>query len=316
MAEHDLLEIGQQLQAARERQDISLEQAEADTRIRLKYLAAMEAGDFDALPNRVVARGFLRSYARYLGLDPQPLLERLESVYPSPLAEPLQRPSREHGPHVLDMDLGRPVGMRWARVFWVILLLALAGVGFYWLWLQGYVPWGWGFAGPRSTPTAPPTVVPSPTWTLPPPTHAPAVISPTPLPQPTPTFTATPRPTSRPQVTPTHTATPRPTSTVQPSPVAKVDKVHVRLEITDRTWLRVLVDGRVMKVGLVEPQTTLEWEGKRVEIRTGNAGGVHMFLNGEDLGVLGRRGEVQHWIFYVQDNEIIRVTPTPTPTMS
>ncbi len=79
MTKSDLTEIGEQLRAARESQQISLEQVEAETRIRLKFLVAMEAGDFDALPNPVVARGFLRSYATYLGLDPTPLLDALET---------------------------------------------------------------------------------------------------------------------------------------------------------------------------------------------------------------------------------------------
>lgn len=66
--------IGQQLRQAREAQNISLEQAAQATRMRLRYLQALEAGDFGSLPSGAQARGFLRSYADYLHLDVAPLL--------------------------------------------------------------------------------------------------------------------------------------------------------------------------------------------------------------------------------------------------
>jgi cytoskeletal protein RodZ len=70
--------IGQILQAAREDQQLTLEQVSASTHIRLHYLKAMEAGDFDSLPSRVQMKGFLRSYAGLLGLDVNVLVEILE----------------------------------------------------------------------------------------------------------------------------------------------------------------------------------------------------------------------------------------------
>jgi len=70
--------IGQILQAAREDRQLTLEQVSAATHIRLHYLQAMEAGDFDALPSRVQMKGFLRSYASQLGLDENVLLDLLE----------------------------------------------------------------------------------------------------------------------------------------------------------------------------------------------------------------------------------------------
>lgn len=66
-----MFEIGSNLQEARARRCIDLVVAEEDTKIRSKYLAALEAEDFEVLPGAVFVRGFLRTYARYLGLDPQ-----------------------------------------------------------------------------------------------------------------------------------------------------------------------------------------------------------------------------------------------------
>ena len=64
-----MFEIGHSLRAARERQGIGLPEAELATKIRAKYIRALEEEDFDALPADTYARGFLRTYADYLGLD-------------------------------------------------------------------------------------------------------------------------------------------------------------------------------------------------------------------------------------------------------
>ncbi|HVM16734.1 MAG TPA: helix-turn-helix domain-containing protein, partial [Gaiellaceae bacterium] len=61
--------IGSSLRARREQLGLTLQRAEAETRIRSRYLAALEEERFDDLPAEAYARGFLRSYATYLGLD-------------------------------------------------------------------------------------------------------------------------------------------------------------------------------------------------------------------------------------------------------
>jgi len=85
--------IGNILRASREDRGLSLEQVSADTHIRLHYLQAMEAGDFDAMPSRVQMKGFLRSYASLLGLDEKVLLEMLDRgpglMVASPEANPI-----------------------------------------------------------------------------------------------------------------------------------------------------------------------------------------------------------------------------------
>jgi cytoskeletal protein RodZ len=68
--------LGQVLLAARERKGVDLYRAERDTKIRAKYLEALEQGDFRALPGQVYTKGFLRNYALYLGLDPDGVLEQ------------------------------------------------------------------------------------------------------------------------------------------------------------------------------------------------------------------------------------------------
>jgi cytoskeletal protein RodZ len=66
--------LPERLLAARERKGVDLYRAERDTKIRSRYLAALERGDWRELPGSVYTKGFLRNYALYLGLDPDEVL--------------------------------------------------------------------------------------------------------------------------------------------------------------------------------------------------------------------------------------------------
>jgi cytoskeletal protein RodZ len=72
-------ELGNTLSRARRARAITLEDVERDTHVSRRYLQALENEDFSSFPAPVYARGFLRTYARYLGLNPEELLR----VFPS-----------------------------------------------------------------------------------------------------------------------------------------------------------------------------------------------------------------------------------------
>ncbi|HLY15114.1 MAG TPA: helix-turn-helix domain-containing protein, partial [Candidatus Limnocylindrales bacterium] len=69
-----LASLPERLLTARERKGVDLFRAERDTKIRARYLAALERGDYRELPGAVYTKGFLRNYALYLGLDPDEVL--------------------------------------------------------------------------------------------------------------------------------------------------------------------------------------------------------------------------------------------------
>ena len=69
--------VGETLQLARERKGVDLFRAERDTKIRLRYLSALEDGAYEELPAPVYTKGFLRNYAIYLGLEPEELARAL-----------------------------------------------------------------------------------------------------------------------------------------------------------------------------------------------------------------------------------------------
>ena len=95
-----MFEIGSSLREARERQELDLSRIERDTRIRPKFLQALEDEQFDRLPAPAYARGFLRTYADYLGLDAQRFVDEYNAHF-APAEEPqaaapvrIRRPGR------------------------------------------------------------------------------------------------------------------------------------------------------------------------------------------------------------------------------
>src|SRR5262245_60093583 len=78
--------VGEILQTARESKGVDLARAERETKIRARHLAALESGDFSALPAQVYAKGFLRNYSTYLGLDAEEVLQRWRREVAQPAA--------------------------------------------------------------------------------------------------------------------------------------------------------------------------------------------------------------------------------------
>ncbi|NTW06094.1 MAG: helix-turn-helix domain-containing protein [Peptococcaceae bacterium] len=81
------MNIGNVLKEARETKGLSLEAIEEQTNIRKKYLDALENENYELLPGRVYARGFLRNYASFLGLDHRIILKEFDQRYPVPITD-------------------------------------------------------------------------------------------------------------------------------------------------------------------------------------------------------------------------------------
>jgi len=148
-----MYEIVNSLREARVRQGIDYPTAEAGTRIRTRYLRAMEDEDFDLLPDPSYVRGFLRAYASYLGIDPALVLDEYESRY-GVLAHALSPEGRRRAQRRADRGPRR----REAQLLW----LAIGGVAgvavLTWLGIGGSA----GQAPGTPTSTAPAVTAPAP----------------------------------------------------------------------------------------------------------------------------------------------------------
>ncbi len=93
-----MFEIGNSLREARLRQGLDFPELEQGTKIRGKYLRALEDEHFDVLPAQTYVKGFLRSYAEYLGLDGQLYVDEYNSRFVVGEEEPQSRPRRSAPP--------------------------------------------------------------------------------------------------------------------------------------------------------------------------------------------------------------------------
>jgi cytoskeletal protein RodZ len=102
----DVHKLGEVLRTAREGKGVDLARVERETKIRERYLSALERGEYRELPGPVYTKGFLRNYGAYLGLDPEYLIDlyRIESA-----AVAGERPRPAAPP--------RPLGARRSRAF-------------------------------------------------------------------------------------------------------------------------------------------------------------------------------------------------------
>ncbi len=135
-----MFEIGSSLKAARLRQGVELPEAEAATKIRAKYLRALEDERFEVLPAQTYVKGFLRAYADYLGLDGQLYVDEFNSRYvPGDDELAIARTRRN------------PAASRaHRRVESGVLLLALAGIAA--ASALVVVAWKWGGNDPQTIP--------------------------------------------------------------------------------------------------------------------------------------------------------------------
>ena len=152
-----MFEIGNSLREARLRQSLELTEAELATKIRGKYLRALEEEQFELLPAQTYVKGFLRTYAEWLGLDGQLYVDEYNSRYVTGEEEVPYRPRRSGATRPPRSD-SKAVGY------------ALAGIAV----LTALVIVAWRFGGPdekEAVPNVPraqttPTRTPAPSIVL------------------------------------------------------------------------------------------------------------------------------------------------------
>ncbi len=108
--------LGEVLRAAREAKGVDLPRVERETKIRERYLSALERGEYRELPGSVYTKGFLRNYGAYLGLDPEYLID----LYRLETSTAVERPAAPAPP--------RPLGGRQSRTFVVTPTVVVAAI--------------------------------------------------------------------------------------------------------------------------------------------------------------------------------------------
>jgi len=258
--------LGAWLRQAREAQGSSLEEAESATRIRARFLEALEEGDYAAFTgSEVQVRGFLRIYARFLDLPPDEVVARykaevhgVEPATPAAPEEkqptgPAQAATRPMGrPPSIPVSTARPrrLGPESLLVAGVVLIVILAAVA-----VGGYLMTRGAGEEAALTPTPAPSAQAEPPTTV---SEAP----------------------TRAAIPPTFPASPQ-------------GDVTLALKATEHVWVRLKVDGQTVFEGMLDRDQVETWSGQEViVVETGNGAGLQVTVNGQPQGTMCGRNQV------------------------
>ena len=131
MKQHTDTGIGRALRGAREHRGKSLDEAARETRIRADYLGALENEAFEGLGSDVYIRGFLRSYAKYLGLSHEKVVSAYQRVYerPKPSPSPVERAATVTPTEALVLTERKRPNWLFAAAAAIVVLSSAAAIG-------------------------------------------------------------------------------------------------------------------------------------------------------------------------------------------
>lgn len=314
----DGFSIGQTLREAREAKELLLEDAEATLKIRRHILEGFEQGNFNVLDaSPVQIRGFIRNYARYLALDEERILsfydamlnggtqrERRRSqrlaerekratgtysmVSQRPVTEPLRQPLPERSSRSGKRGSGP------SRILALVRAVLMLAIGVAAISVIAYVtmqllqqPTAANENGSGASPGVAMGQLP-------------------------PTLTSTSRPSATPLITPTFAPLSAQNYAGEP--------VFTTIELRQRTWLRVTVDGVEQFAGMLRPQEAiLEYRAlTEIVVNASNAAALVITYNGQVQPGFGARGQGVDIVF--RPNNAITVSGgagfEPTPIFS
>ncbi len=284
--------IGRQLRQRREILGLSLDEIERHIHVRVQFLAALEEGRMENLPSPVQTRGMLSTYATFLDLDVDALLLRF--------ADALQAQHRERYPekNAAQQHAQPNAAQNMPRLRMFVAGDLLFGVGLLVL-LIVFVVWGISrVAKIRAERAVAQVTAPSISEVLIGTPQETIVASPTPIP-----VEDTPLPAVE--------------GTLEISTAAQTANVQVNIVAIERSYLRVVVDGKVAFDGRTVPGSLYPFQAEQsIEILAGNAAALRVIYNQRDLGMLGGFGQLAHYVYTI--DQIVVPTPaaslTPTQT--
>lgn len=289
--------LGEYLQTERLNKGISLEEIAAETKISLGMLQAIEAGNTQQLPAPVLVKGFLRSYAQQIGLDPEEVILKYQDLIEQ---EDTHREALEKFHRRM-----RPTSPRRRKLVPLVIVAVLAClVALVWWSNRSRVR---SLPLPPEVPAeAPPEKTTSPDARLGPSETKPGAeekVSPPEQPSeeatqvsPATPGIAQPGPAARaPAEMKEQPATRQEAEdkTADTSPVAPL--YVLRAEALEPTWLYIIIDESKEFEYLLQTGENLTWRANSgFTLHVGNAGGLRLHLNGRPLKPLGASGEVVH----------------------
>lgn len=282
--------LGDYLKQAREKKGVSFEQISSQTRIQEYHLQALESEDFAKLPAKVFAKGFVRSYAKALGLDEEEVLQRF--LQTSATFYDQQEPDAPE-PHVqVTLEAPPRQGPNWSLVLGIIVIIAAIAIWF------GLPKKQTSQIDPPDPETSSPIKpIEEPILPIADSQKSDEPIkstdsAPTPPPPPAPKPVST-QPLPKPDVPTSAESTPPPSPT-KPANHSTAEGSHtLEIEATQLTWVVVKSDEQAPNEALLQPGQRITWKADtQFQVTLGNAAGVVIRLNGQSQGPFGKPGQV------------------------
>jgi cytoskeletal protein RodZ len=280
--------LGERLRQQRLARGADLSAVAAETRIGLRYLEAVEAGDWAKLPGAIYARGFVRQYASHVAMDPADFEEELQSIFQiednTPQIENL--PPRR----IAVEPMAEWASVRtalWERMWkpaasLTAVLLICSAVYLGWQRIVLSSSQERAAADPASN--APPTKLPTPTGTRPP----------------------VAVPASDETVSPGETGV---TTVELAVPPGSGEGMAVRVVASQETWVSITANGKRLYSGVLRPNEQRVLSGvENAKMVIGNAGGVEVQTDGRSIGPIGPPGQVRVVLLSPEGPQIMRTT--------
>jgi cytoskeleton protein RodZ len=251
--------FGARLKQERQQRKITLDEIAASTKIGTRFLRALEEERFEQLPGGIFNKGFVRAYARHLGIDEeQAIADYLAAAGPSPVEK---KPEDAAQPVVWAEQASSST----ARVPWGMFAIALLIVAF------GFAIWGFHSQESRQRDQA--TASPAANRAAP----VPASAASTPREQPT---------------MPASPASPAQTPVAAPGAFLVLVKAH------GDSWLTITADGKEIMQALLAASAEKAVEArKQIVIKAGSVGALDFSFNGKKLPAQGGYDEVKTLTF-------------------
>lgn len=264
--------LGEELKRLREHKDLSIREVAEATHIGGRFLQAIESDNYSILPGGIFNRGFVRSYARYLGFDEEQALV----LYNQQLEAQGGEAPRSMAPSLDGID--EEVASPWGSIALIVIILLLLSAGIYtaYTWFKGKD------ATSQIVTTATPSASPSPETTA----------------SPSPTTAESATPSAAPNISPS------PTPTASPSPAPPLTgNLQVKVQIgSEPCWLKVWVDANRPADGVLNPGDVREFSASdKLILSFGNITGVSATLNGRPMKLTPTKG-TQAYVVLTKDN--------------
>jgi cytoskeleton protein RodZ len=286
--------FGDRLRREREMRGITLDEIAESTKISRRHLESLEKEDFESLPGGIFNKGFVRAYARYLGIDEDQAVAdysaNSDEVPPPEDQFPLEiheEPDRKMNPR----------RARWPLIGATAAVVAVA-VG-YTLWAKkgnhhgvassvsaaGPVAAGNSSSASDTKTSAVQNTIASQSKAAPAPATNQAPV-------------AVPVKQVAAVVAPANSAPPAPVPAARPRPQPPEHTFFIIIKAKEDSWISVVADGhRVAHGTLRADKQRFIRAGKQIIVTTGNAGGLEVSYNGKPLGVIGNEAEARTMTF-------------------